>query len=65
VHVEGAAVGGDDARRLLPAVLEGVQAEVGEVGGLFAAAEGPDPEDAALLLELVVDGVVTHGGAGV
>ena len=33
-HVEGASVGTDDARRLLSPVLQRVQSEVGEVGGL-------------------------------
>ena len=57
------AVGGGDAGRLLAAVLEGVQAEVGQAGDLLAG--GPDAEDTALLtrrgLELV--GVVVGQGA--
>ena len=56
------AVGGGDAGRLLAAVLEGVQAEVGQAGDLLA--RGPDAEDTALLawrgLELV--GVVVGQG---
>ena len=44
VGVELLAVGGDDAGRLLPAVLERVQPEVGEVGRLGVA---EDAEDAA------------------
>ena len=43
-------VGGDDAGRLLAAVLERVQAEVGEVGRLVVP---EDAEDAALVVELV------------
>ena len=56
------AVGGGDAGRLLAAVLEGVQAEVGQAGDLLAG--GPHAEDTALLawrgLELV--GVVVGQG---
>ncbi len=44
-----------------PAVLEGVEAQVGEVGRFLGLADGPDPEDAALVLQLVEDGVVAHG----
>ena len=44
------AVGRGDAGALLPAVLQRVQAEVGEVRGLGMA---EDPEDAALVLELI------------
>ncbi len=43
----------DDAGALLPAVLERVEAEVREVGGLGMT---EDPEDAALVLELVEHG---------
>ena len=57
------AVGGGDAGRLLTAVLEGVQAEVGQAGDLLAGR--PHAEDAALLsrrgLELV--GVVVGQGS--
>ena len=56
------AVGGGDAGRLLAAVLEGVEAEVGQAGDLLAGR--PHAEDAALLsrrgLELV--GVVVGQG---
>ena len=45
----------DDAGRLLAAVLEGVEPEVGEVGGLGVAVDG---EDAALVVEVVVAVVV-------
>ncbi len=51
VRVERLAVGRDDARRLLPAVLQRVKAEVGHVGG-FGVAE--DAEDAAFVAEVVV-----------
>ena len=44
------AVGRGDAGALLPAMLQRVQPEVGEVRGLGVA---EDPEDAALVLELV------------
>ena len=40
---------------LLAAVLQGVEAEVGELGDLFAG--GPDPEDAAGVLRAAVLGV--------
>ena len=51
VRVELLAVGRDDAGRLLPAVLQRVQPEVGHVGG-FGVVE--DAEDAALVVEVVV-----------
>jgi len=43
------AVADSDAGRLLAAVLQRIEAEVGELGHLFAldATAGPDPEDAA------------------
>ena len=44
------AVGGGDAGALLPAVLQRVEAEVGEVGGLGVP---EDAEDAALVFEFV------------
>ena len=49
-HADLAAVGGGDARALLTAMLQRVQAEVGHVGG-FGMTE--DAEDAALVFELV------------
>src|SRR5262245_40535698 len=51
LQVERAAVGGRDARRLLAAVLERVETEIGDVGGLGMV---PDPEEPALVVELVV-----------
>src|SRR5262245_17860081 len=51
LQVERAAVGGRDARRLLAAVLERVETEIGDVGGLRVV---PDPEEPALVVELVV-----------
>ena len=63
VDVERLAVGRDDAGRLLAAVLQRVQAEVGVVRRLLGVALGPDPEDPALLLLLVEDGVVPHEAA--
>ena len=60
------AVGGGDARRLLAAVLEGVQPEVAQAGDVLAG--GPHSEDAALLarrgLELVGVVVGQSGQAG-
>ena len=51
LDLEVVAVGGGDARRLLAAVLQRVEPEVGDVGGLGVV---PDPEEAALVVELVV-----------
>ena len=51
VRVEVLAVVGDDAGRFLPAVLQGVQAEGRQGGGVVVA---EDAEDAAFLVELVV-----------
>jgi hypothetical protein len=65
VDVEALAVGGDDPGRLLAAVLERVEPEVGVVRGVLELAEGPDPEDSTLFLLLVEDGVVPHGRRGV
>src|SRR5207302_10181821 len=45
------AVGGRDARRLLAAVLERIEAQVHDVGGLRMV---PDAEEPALVVELVV-----------
>ena len=45
------AVAGDDAAGLLAPVLQGIEAEVGEAGGLGVAV---DAEDAAVFLGLVV-----------
>ena len=44
------AVGGGDAGALLPAMLQRIEAEVGEIRGLGVA---EDPEHAAFFLELV------------
>ena len=46
------AVGRRNAGRLLPAVLQGVEAEVGELGDLLA--RGPDAEDTAGVLRCLV-----------
>ena len=48
------AVAGRDAGRLLPAVLQRVEAEVGELGDLLAG--GPDAEDAAGVLRALLAG---------
>ena len=52
LDVKRLAVGGGDARRFLAPVLERVQAEVGDVGGLLVI---PDAEKPALIVELVVE----------
>ena len=51
VAVELLAVVGDDARRLLPAMLQGVQSQGGQAGRVRVP---EDAEDAALLVELIV-----------
>ena len=51
MRVELLAVARDDAGRLLPAVLQRVQAEVRDVRGLGVPV---DAEDAALVVEVVV-----------
>jgi hypothetical protein len=48
-----AALRGGDARRLLPAVLEGVQGEVGQPGDVVAG--GVDAEDPALVARSVAE----------
>ena len=50
-----AAVADRDAGRLLAAVLQGVEPEVGELGDVLA--RGPDAEDAAGVLRALVLGV--------
>ena len=52
-----------DAGRLLPAVLEGVQPEVGQLGDVLAG--GPHAEDAARVLRALVLGVDGHGQTAV
>ena len=60
--VELLAVEGDDAAGLLAAVLQGVQAERGQRGGVGMA---EDAEDAALLAQLVViEGIGGQHGTG-
>ena len=54
VDEDPAAVADRDAGRLLAAVLEGVEAEVGELGDLLAGR--PDPEDAAGVLRALLAG---------
>ena len=51
LDVEGGAVGGGDACRLLPAMLERVETEIGDVPGLRMV---PDAEETALVVEPVV-----------
>ena len=57
------AVGGRDAGRLLPAVLQRVEAEVGELGDVLAG--GPDAEDAAGVLRPLLAGEQVVGEASV
>ena len=54
VDEDRAAVGGGDACRLLPAVLQGVEAVVGELGDLLAGS--PDAEDPAGVLRALLAG---------
>ena len=56
--IEAVAVEGDDAGRLLAAVLEGVQPERGDGGGVGMA---EDAEDAAFLAQAVRIGIVILG----
>ena len=51
LRVKARAVGGRDAGRLLPAMLEGIETEVGHIGGLGMV---PDAEQPAFVVELVV-----------
>jgi hypothetical protein len=46
--VQDLAVGRDDARRLLPAMLQRVQTEVGEICGFGMA---KDPKDSAVFVQ--------------
>ena len=52
-------VGHGDARRLLAAVLQGVEAVVGEVGDVLA--RGPDAEDATFLGDIGIGGGFSSG----
>ena len=45
------AIGGDDTGRFLPAVLQGVQPEIGKLGG-FGMAE--DAADTAVIVKVIV-----------
>ena len=58
-----AAVADRDAGGLLPAVLQGVQPEVGQLGDVLA--RGPDTEHAAGVLRALVLGVEGHGQTAV
>ena len=51
VEIELASVAGDDAGGFLAAMLEGVESEVGELGGLFVAEHA---EDATVVVEVIV-----------
>ena len=63
VDEEALAVGRRDAGRLLPAVLEGVEAVVGELGDVLAG--GPHPEDPAGVLRGLLAGHQVVGQASV
>ena len=65
MNVKRLPVGGDDAGRLLAAVLERVESQVDEVGRLVVLAQRPDSKDAAVLAGLVPDRVVAHVRSGV
>ena len=60
MRMKVAAIEGDDAGRLLAAMLQRVQAECRDGGGIR---DVPDAEDTALLVELVVVGRRSHGHA--
>ena len=70
-HDVPADVGRGDAGGLLPAVLQRVEREVGELGDLVLGIRGVDPEDTALVPGPVAIGEVGHraversGGGGV
>jgi len=53
VAVDLGAIGGADAGAFLAAMLEGVEAEVGELGGFGVAVDG---DDAAFVVEFVRGG---------
>jgi len=55
VHVQVCAIAGDDAGGLLAAMLEGVEAEIGEIGS-FGMAE--NAKDTTLVVEMIVEVVV-------
>ena len=55
------AVAGDDAGRLLAAVLEGIEGEEGMACHILAGRK--DAKDAALLVELVVGNMVVSASA--
>lgn len=58
VGLEGPAVAYRYPRAFLAAVLEGVQAEDGEGHGFFAVVNA---DDAALFMDFIVEGMVSHG----
>ena len=60
VDVEGLAVGRDDARALLPPVLEGVEAIVGQFGGIRMPMDAKDP---AVMLRMVLHATAGESGS--
>ena len=60
VDVEGLAVGGDDARTLLPTVLKGVEAVVGQFGGIRMPMDAKDP---AVMLRMVLHETLGESGS--
>ena len=63
VDEQSLAVGGGDAGRLLPAVLQGVEPVVGELGDVLA--RGPDAEDTTGVLRPLLAGEQVVGQASV
>ena len=60
VDVEGLAVGRDDARALLSAMLEGVEAVVGQFGGIRMPMDAKDP---AVMLRMVLHETLGESGS--
>ena len=60
VDIEGLAVGGDDAGTLLPTVLKGVEAVVGQFGGIRMPMDAKDP---AVMLRMVLHETLGESGS--
>ena len=60
VDVEGLAVGGDDTGTLLPPVLKGVEAVVGQFGGIRMPMDAKDP---AVMLRMVLHETLGESGS--
>ena len=57
-QMERGAIGGDDAGGFLAAMLQGIEAEIGELGG-FGMAE--DAADTTVIVEVIVFDDANHG----